>query len=453
MDPINYSTDVATPFQAALQGYQGGAAIRNDQFAQQQQQAQVQQVQQQRQVINGLITNPRAGAQDYARAMIAVPQLREQLDSAWKTLNTAQQQSTLSDLSQWGAAVANGQPQVAADQMDAQADAMENSNGGRPTPQSQALRVHAQVVKEHPEFALFQIQSLIAAHPDGSKLVDSIAKLAEQRRADQLQPSKVATAEAEAAIKGVDAEVAPTKVRTDIANTQSVIADRAARLGLDQDKFVSEQGLKVAELRRKPGAIDLPDSALTIVNKAAGEAQVARQSAAQLNDLADQFEKADPNSFGAGTYEFLKQATGQQDYVTALRKEYVRLRSTQVNTLLPPGPASDVDIKNAMAGFPKETANPQELASFMRGLAKLQNYSAQVEDSRSEWVNQVGSLGKPSRDIEVGGVKVPAGSTFSEFAKKALKPIGAQTQSPANATLDRLTQKYGGGAGGATGTY
>jgi hypothetical protein len=32
MDPINYSIDVQSPIQAAAQGYQLGAGIRNDQF-------------------------------------------------------------------------------------------------------------------------------------------------------------------------------------------------------------------------------------------------------------------------------------------------------------------------------------------------------------------------------------------------------------------------------------
>ena len=41
MGPIDYSTQVANPFMQALQGYQGGAAIRDDQAQQAQIDAQL----------------------------------------------------------------------------------------------------------------------------------------------------------------------------------------------------------------------------------------------------------------------------------------------------------------------------------------------------------------------------------------------------------------------------
>lgn len=443
MEPTNYSIDVATPFQSAMQGYSGGVAIRNDQLAQQQQQVALQQQQQQQQMLSQLANNPNATGNDYARVMTAIPSLAEPLAKTWTMKNDAQQQAFVSDSLKWGAAIINGQPNIAVEQMKQRAQAMEQAAGG-PTQESQAMLHNAQALELHPQLGLGIMQAALAAGGDkGKQAADTLKTLGEAARAQAQAPADLAIKNAEAGIKGAEAAVAPQKVSADIANVNSQITNRAGQLALDQDKLASETGLKVLELRRKPGAIDLPASAETIINEAAGKAQLARQSAAQMSDLADQFEKADPRALGAGTGEALANLTGQQDYVTALRKEYIRLRAEGVAKILPPGPASDKDIQIAMAGFPPETANAQQLSSFMRGMAKLQTYEAQVQDARSEWVNQVGNLGKPARDIEVGGITVPAGSTFSDYAKKALKPVGAQTAAPAVGIKERLLKTYG----------
>src|SRR3954462_12338419 len=113
MDPINYSIDVQSPIQAAAQGYQLGAGIRDGQFKQQQQQAALAQQQQQAAVIKNLIANPNAGAADYANAALLVPGMREQFKQAWDQKNTDQQQNDLSHTSQVYAALQSGNPDVA----------------------------------------------------------------------------------------------------------------------------------------------------------------------------------------------------------------------------------------------------------------------------------------------------------------------------------------------------
>ena len=57
------------------------------------------------------------------------------------------------------------------------------------------------------------------------------------------------------------------------------------------------------------------------------------------------------------------------------------------------------------------------MASFLRGMAKMNQYTAVTENAKAEWVNAVGHLGKPKTDINIDGVNVPAGSTFADFAR------------------------------------
>jgi hypothetical protein len=96
--------------------------------------------------------------------------------------------------------------------------------------------------------------------------------------------------------------------------------------------------------------------------------------------------------------------------------------------MLPPGAASDKDVALAMAGFPPDTADAATMASFLRGMSKLSTYTAVTENAKAEWVNSVGHLGKAKSDINIDGVNVPAGSTFTDFARQYMDTKVSQRQ-------------------------
>src|SRR6185295_1101197 len=117
VSPIDYTQDVQTPFQSVLQGYAGGAQIRNDQQQQAAIAGQQAAAQQQQQLLSRLASNPRATANDYAAVMTQIPSAAENLARAWTTKNTAQQQAQASDLLQWGSAIKSGRPDIAAEML------------------------------------------------------------------------------------------------------------------------------------------------------------------------------------------------------------------------------------------------------------------------------------------------------------------------------------------------
>jgi hypothetical protein len=266
--PIDYSIDVANPLDSALSGYQAGLSINQFQQAKASQAAEAiqrqQQQEQQNQVIQGLLSKPNASADDYSKAMLIVPGLHEQLKQAWTTKSTAQQQSQLSDLAQWGAAIQSKQPEIAVDLMNRRADSMDNTNG-QPTPESQALRAQAEALKAHPEFGNFMIKALLASHKDGKAVIDGInSQSAEQRAADQA-PAELRKKTADAREAEAKATVASATVPQQIAKVDSELltaeqkrrldqfeaeikgADSETKRGqltLERDKFVAEQGLK-----------------------------------------------------------------------------------------------------------------------------------------------------------------------------------------------------------------
>lgn len=420
--PIDYSLHVASPFASALQGYQAGAAIRDDQEQQVALQQKQQAAQQQQQLLTNLANNPNASGADYARVMTIMPGVAESLQKAWGALSGDQQQAHLTDLSQWGSAISNGQPQFAADAMNARADAMEKTAG--PTPASQALRAQAQVTAAHPQFALGQIQAQLAAHPDGTKVATTLAAIGGEQRAEALAPAALATAGANAVKSGAEATVAASTIPAQIEkpalenqNVTSQIQQRAAQLGLDRDKLVTDTQLKLKELGLQYG--QLPPAVGEQVTTATTDAIAADQSASRMTDLADRIDKADLSSGStAKGVELLKRLTGNQNEVTRLRSEYNRIvtpAAMAAYKTVASGSTSDKDIDVAMTGVPSDTADPATMAQFLRGAAKLQVYSSVLNNAKSEWLGAVRNLGKTKQDIEVDGVQVPAGTSFKDF--------------------------------------
>lgn len=456
MNPIDYTIDVATPFQAAAQGYQLGAGIRDDQAKVLQQQTAQQQAMQQRDVINALITNPAAGAKDYANAALLVPGLREQLKQAWDQKNTAQQESSLRDAGQWFAAVKNGRPDLAVEAMRSRAQAMKAA-GANPQ-EIRALNAHADIIESHPEFGRTQLGMLLASIPGGDKVLAGATTMGTEERAAAVAPDEQKIKAAEAKIKGVEAAAADKKVGLDLSKTQaeiknveSQIADRSKRLALDQDKLTSDVQIELAKLAQKNG--EVPEFVAKDINEATVGAISAQQSAAKMNDLARQFEKqmSDPTDtwgFRTGSSarfgEWLAATTGNQNEMTRLRAEFNRIVTPAAMAAykkVASGSTSDKDIETAMIGVPKDTANPETLAAFLRGAAKLQVYDAVINNAKAEWLGAVKNLGKAPKDMEIDGVKVPAGTTFKVFTDQYV-PAKVE-KANADAFVQSLASKYG----------
>lgn len=414
MQPADYNIDVQSPFLAAVQGYQAGAGIRNDMAQQAQLEQQRQQQLQMQQDLAALAGNSNASSRDYAAMTLKYPQLREQFKQGWDMLNSDQQRSALSQMSQVYAATLSGRPDLAEQLLRESAAAKRNSGLA---PEARAMESWADLVKSAPDQAKNIIGLRLASVMDPDKFAATYTQLGDEGRKAALAPSELAKSDAEARIKQVEAANAPTKVALDNSNVRSQIDERAARLSLDRDRLTSDVQLKLHELGQKANTLD--DGAKKIVNDSTVAAVAADQSASQTLDLADRFESLGGGNGGfATTAEAWAKLTGRQDAMTAARQEYTRLRSSQVSKMLPPGPASDKDIQLALEGFPPANADSKYIASFLRGMAKLQQYDAVSNSAKAEWVNAVGHLGKPKSDIEIDGVKVPAGSTFVDFSRE-----------------------------------
>jgi len=421
MDPINYQINVKSPMEATLQGFQGGLAIKQ---ALQQQALQQQALQQQQQMqadLANLASNPNAGAKDYAGMMTKYPQLADHFKKSWDVLSADQQQAKLSHSVQVYSALQAGKPEIAVDLLNRQAEGFRNSGQ---QDDAEAARRLAQFIQGAPDQAKTTAGLMLSSVMGPDKFASTFSTLGDQQRAQEVQPANVAIKNAEAVTKTAEARNTPQRLALEsqykgaqIRDIDSNIATRADQLGLDRDKLQTDVEMKLYELGQKNSILD--DGAKKIINDSTVAGVAATQASGQMLDLATRLENAG-GGYGAFSTvsEWLKGATGNQNAMTQMRQEYTRIRNSQALKMLPPGPASDKDIAIAMQGFPKETADSATMASFLRGMAKLNQYTAATENAKSEWVNAVGHLGKPKQDINVGGINVPAGSTFTDFAAK-----------------------------------
>jgi hypothetical protein len=428
VQPINYILDVKTPFQAATEGFNLGAAGEAARVQREDRERAIAQqaaAQQQLAELNAerarVFANPTIQGfeslasrlpKDQADAMLTISQrMSDREQEAQATIGT----NVFS-------AVYNGSPQTAIDILRKESEAAKNAGKND---LAQGWDTWIKLIEVNPQNAAGTVGTLLAATPKGKeRLTSAIAAMK--------APSEIRTSEAGATEKEVTARAAPQVVAGQIAQTaaqirdvDSQITDRARRFNLDsskfqldRDKFASDVEFKLAEFSQKQTA-PLDATASKIVNDAAVASAGAEQSAGRMEDLADQLSKLRGFSGAAASgNEWLKQATGNQDVASQLRTEYTRLRNSQAIKSLPPGVATDKDIELALKGIPPENANPATIASFLRGMAKMSRLDAVAESAKADWVSSNGTLGRAKTDLDIGGIQVPRGASYVEFLRQ-----------------------------------
>jgi hypothetical protein len=147
-----------------------------------------------------------------------------------------------------------------------------------------------------------------------------------------------------------------------------------AKLRIEQQKAAIERKKaerEQAEFEAKQR--DIPEQYLKLYTESSDAERAATQRAAEMTQLAADFEVLPELEAGArgALDEAAKGFFGEQDYITALRERFQATRNSVVVRNLPPGAASDADIALALEGVPGKTATKENIASFLRGQAKI----------------------------------------------------------------------------------
>jgi hypothetical protein len=154
-----------------------------------------------------------------------------------------------------------------------------------------------------------------------------------------------------------------------------------------QETRESELEERKAEARRKAG--ELKPTMQKILDEAQAIAFDSEKTANGFDLLSREF---DALGFSGGAVasitDFLKDALGTQDEVSALRRKFRGIRASQAMKNLPPGPASDKDIKLALGAFPPENAPARVISSYIKGAAKLSRIDQAFQTFKAEYISE-----------------------------------------------------------------
>lgn len=429
MQPIDYGVQIQDPSQSFLSAFQTGTAIQDTRLKQQQQQ---QQMANQKVILEGLakIRQPGATVEDVSNlAMILPKDQSETVLKAFALKTDAQKQNSLNQAGRVVSALLAGENDIAQNLITEQANAMRNSGNEEG---AKFLETWRGVTEVNPTASQNFFTAELLRLPGGDKIVENIVKLRTDNRAEAKAPFELTEAQqnakkatSEADIKAIESQFTALLQKAgldeknwNVKNLQSQIGTRAAQLNLDTQTMQATVAEKLASIQSKLN--EVPADTRKLVNESAVAAATSKQSADQLNDLAKRLEAAG-GGYGAfsNASELVKKGLGLQGGLTQLRQEYTRLRNTSAVKSLPPGAASDADINLALQPFPSENADAKYMASFLRGMAKLQDIESAVANAKTDWLaSNNGALTRAKDTFKAGDYVTKPGESFSDFTQR-----------------------------------
>jgi hypothetical protein len=471
MQPINYGVEIQDPTQSFLSAFQTGAAIQDTRLKQEQQQ---QQMANQRLVQEGFakLRQPGATAADYANLAMVLPETQAKaVRESFSMLSGERQQNALQQSGQVFSAFKAGKPEIAIGLLDRQIEAKRNSGDNEG---AMFLETWRDVAKENPKATEDYFGFTISQMPGGDKVIESAGKLGAERRAEAQAPAelrqKIAAADkavadattaqatatnaperaaAEAALAKANADKAKVEAQfagplaqaslnlnsAQIKKINSDISNAAAKLNLDVQTMQATVAEKLSSIQKN--LTELPADTRKLVNDSAVAAAASKQSANQYNDLAKRLDAAG-GGYGAATSfaDYLRKATGAQSPLTELRQEYTRIRNSAAIKSLPPGVATDKDIELALKGIPPENANASTMASFLRGMGKMQDIEASVANAKTDWLaNNNGVLTRARNTFQAGDYATKPGESFNDFTQRVVQDVSKRYNPATQSTL------------------
>lgn len=253
---------------------------------------------------------------------------------------------------------------------------------------------------------------------------------------DKQQKNQLTARGQDITVRGQDIGAATARRGQDMSYSSSMSGHglAAERLSLDKQKF----GLELEQAQQKAQQLINGAPALSVnmeksIEKSVGDAAASRNSADSMTTLAATLEDQKPRAGLFGTTENMyAKLTGQDNYLRDMRVRFNQLANSQATKLLPPGPASDKDIEFARKGIPSETDNPMVMARWLRGMAKMEEANAKLNEFKSEWMSANGNPGQSKIDRNISGMDVKKGESLNMAAKRFLssstagQPVDAQ---------------------------
>jgi hypothetical protein len=158
--------------------------------------------------------------------------------------------------------------------------------------------------------------------------------------------------------------------------------------GGERDRELRERQLAIQEAAERRQATKLSAGLEKALLTAQDRTVEAQRNANEFDVLAGDFERLNlAGGIKSTVSETFKSILGTQDDVTEFRRRFNKVRLSEGLKNLPPGPATDRDVKEAFKGVPKENASAQQVSSFLRGAARLARFEAGFNQFKSDFIS------------------------------------------------------------------
>jgi hypothetical protein len=215
IQPIDYATEVQSPFEAALGGFKLGSDVATMQVTQQKRELErkaLEKAQEKQTELENLFKDPNATAEDYARVTAFLPKDQaEGVRKSFEMMTGEQQQTRLAQSGQIFSALKAGQPEIAKNLLKDQAVALRNS--GREN-DAKAAETYLQLIDLNPTGAQTTIGLMMAQLPGGKEYLENVDKTLGTMRAEAKAPSELIEAKAKADKAEADATTAQATAST-----------------------------------------------------------------------------------------------------------------------------------------------------------------------------------------------------------------------------------------------
>lgn len=223
-----------------------------------------------------------------------------------------------------------------------------------------------------------------------------VSTLVEFAQAEGLLAAPRAGTQPKRSIK--DGQVITIDPRTGRASAQPVEGFTPSR-GAAQDRGLRERQIAVSEATEKRQAGKLSAGLEKFLIDAQDRVVSAQRNANNYDVLAKDFEQRNLEGGVKSTFsETLKGILGTQDDVSEFRRRFNQVRLSEGLKNLPPGPATDRDVKEAFKGVPKESASVEQVASFLRGAARLARFEAGYNQFKADFIS-ADTVGRGTRGL------------------------------------------------------
>lgn len=227
-------------------------------------------------------------------------------------------------------------------------------------------------------------------------------------------------------------------------------ASKALRAGADISKeaaLTEEAQAKAAKARGESatGEVEIKDVFTKKLLKdsidKAKEYSEKADTALSILDKIDSGEVSLPSGFIGNAVQYVRdKVPALANDITALKKDYIRLKNSEAIKNLPKGSASDKDVAFAKEGLMSENVNPTQFRNAVEAMARLNSIDSTYNEAQAAWVSRNGNIGDSKREISVLGTTVPKGTGFREWWKSTGGTLGVgQSSTQAPTKTDQIT--------------